>query len=692
MILPDFSTPSAARMYDYWLGGKDHFQADREAAERVLVSCPEARQLALANRRFLTRAVWHLADHGVRQYIDLGSGLPTSPNVHEVARQVRPDAHVVYVDNDPVAVAHGRALCDADEDITFIEADIRDPQSVLHGPQVASLIDFSVPVAVLAVSVLHFLPDEDRPQQVLEAFRTRMAAGSYLVISHATNHGADKQALAEIADVYKASATPAVPRTPAAIKALFAGFDLIDPGLVDMSQWRTDMPEASDGVRFLAGAGRLAAAVPRAAREAVSLSRSASDQRTDSKEKGVSDTPAVTADTGREGELRAAMVRAMEEEGAIQTETIAAAFRAVPRHVFAPGERLEAAYAPHGTVAPKRDSDGLLLSVISAPDIQARMLEPAGIEPGMRVLEIGSGGYNAALIACLVGDGQVTTMDIDPDVTARARAGLDAAGYERVKVVTGDAEHGVPEGAPYDRIIVTAGSWDIPPAWISQLAPTGRLLVPLRFRGLTRTVTFEHDGEGLASRHYQLSAFVPFQGAGAHADRRVIIKPGIVLHTDDPDLELDASALNAALDTPRLEQWTGEKYDFPDEVSQYVATVAPSTAQLRASREAVDAGLIGRSALTGVSAMITGDSIAYRTSRKNPDNPTAYESGVIAHGPQAETLAEQYAALLRRWARNYCRRGTAQFRYLPRGMTPDDLPEGALAIVKRHGVLTITYP
>lgn len=259
--MPDFTTPSAARMYDYFLGGKTHFQADREAADRVLVSCPEARRLALANRRFLTRAVWHLADHGVRQYIDLGSGLPTSPNVHEVARQVRPDARVVYVDSDPVAASHGRVLCDADDGLAFVEADIRDPQSILEDRQFARMIDFAIPVAVLAVSVLHFLPDEDHPQQILEAFRARMTVGSYVVISHATSEGADSQALAEIAAAYKESATPAVPRTSAAISALFAGFDLVDPGLVDMYRWRSDMPEESDGVRFLAGAGRLSGKV-----------------------------------------------------------------------------------------------------------------------------------------------------------------------------------------------------------------------------------------------------------------------------------------------------------------------------------------------------------------------------------------------------------------------------------------------
>jgi protein-L-isoaspartate(D-aspartate) O-methyltransferase len=398
----------------------------------------------------------------------------------------------------------------------------------------------------------------------------------------------------------------------------------------------------------------------------------------------------IDHDPAGAGELRAAMVGALRDEGVIVSEPVAAAFAAVPRHLFAPGESLEAAYAPHGTVMPKRDAGGLLLSVISAPNIQAMMLEPAGIEPGMRVLEVGSGGVNAALIAELAGlGGQVTTVDIDPDVTVRARACLDAAGYGRVRVVLADAEQGVPDGGPYDRIIVTAGAWDIPPAWISQLAPGGRLVVPLRLRGLTRTVTFEPDSGGLVSRHYQLAAFVPFQGDGAHPDRKVMLRDGIVVHTDDPALLINAPALNAALDAPRLEVWTGARYDFPDEVSLFTTLNSPNVAQLRASQQVIDAGIVGRGALYGIPAMITADSIAYRMARQVSDDPAGYESGVIAHGPHAESLAAQYADLLRRWARDYYRRGTALFRYLPGDPALYPLPPGA--VVKRHGVVTVTW-
>lgn len=254
--VPDFEVPSAARMYDYFLGGKDNYRTDREAADKVIVAYPETRRLALANRRFLTRAVWYLAEHGVRQFIDLGSGLPTSPNVHEVARQARPDARVVYVDSDPVVASHGRAMCDTASGIAFAEHDIRHPMDILGDSELTRLLDLSLPVAVLVVSVLHFMPDTDRPEEILAAFRSAMAPGSYLALSHATSDGADQHVLSEIANVYKASSVQAVPRTSADIHKYFTGFDLIEPGLVDVSQWRPDTSFRPTKIRFLAGVGR----------------------------------------------------------------------------------------------------------------------------------------------------------------------------------------------------------------------------------------------------------------------------------------------------------------------------------------------------------------------------------------------------------------------------------------------------
>jgi hypothetical protein len=243
-------------MYDYFLGGKDHFKADREAAERVIAAYPETLVLARANRRFLTRAVWYLAEHGIRQFIDLGSGLPTSPTVHEIARQVRPDAKIMYVDNDPVVASHCRAVCNNDKGLGFVKCDIRLPQEILADSELTGVIDFATPVAFLCASVLHFIPDEDNPRDIVTALRWRMAPGSYLVISHAVAEEANKDVLSAIAEVYKESTSPAVPRTEEDIRAFFAGLGLVEPGLVDVSRWRNDMAEEATKIRLLAGVGR----------------------------------------------------------------------------------------------------------------------------------------------------------------------------------------------------------------------------------------------------------------------------------------------------------------------------------------------------------------------------------------------------------------------------------------------------
>ena len=399
--------------------------------------------------------------------------------------------------------------------------------------------------------------------------------------------------------------------------------------------------------------------------------------------------PASMTDSGLADELRSTMVRELREQDAVRTEPVAAALAAVPRHLFAPGEPLEAAYAPHGIVMAKRDGNGLALSVMSAAHLQAVMLEQAAIEPGMRVMEVGSGGYNAALIQELTGPGgRVTTVDIDPDITARARACLDAAGYEQVNVVLADAENGVPGGAPYDRIIVTAGAWDLPPAWISQLTGRGRLVVPLRMRGLTRSIAFDRDGAGLVSRAYSLARFVPVQGDGAFDERKVMVRDGIAVQTDDPALRLDAAALSDALDAPALECWPGAAWDLPDELDLFVTLSLPHVARLHASQQVIDQGIVAPSASVGVTALVSGGSLAYRV-RRTDEATGDSESGVIAHGPSARELADQYSEMLLRWASDYRRRGTATFRYIPAGRTQGPLPQGAL--IKRHGAVTVTW-
>ncbi len=403
----------------------------------------------------------------------------------------------------------------------------------------------------------------------------------------------------------------------------------------------------------------------------------------------MSQTATTAASSGRADELRAALVRALREQDAIRSEAVAAAVAAVPRHVFAPGEPLERAYEPHGIVKVKQDRHGRNISVMSAAHLQAVMLEQAAIEPGMRVSEVGSGGYNAALIQELVGpNGHVTTIDIDSDVTARARACLDAAGYDKVNVVLADANDGVQEHAPFDRVIVTAGAWDIPPAWVAQLTAEGRLVVPLRLRGLTRSLAFDRDGADLISRGYCLAAFVPVQGDGAYDERKVMLRDGIAMQTDDQSVELDAVALSKALGTPRAEYWPGAVWDMPDELDLFVTLNLPHTARLHASEAAIDEGIVTRAALRGVTTLVSGDSLAYRVRRTN-ESSGEEESGVVAHGPRAQELADEYVAVLLRWSESYRRRGAATFRYIPAGSGKDPLPERS--VIKRHGAVTVTW-
>ncbi|WP_216628580.1 methyltransferase domain-containing protein [Actinopolyspora erythraea] len=192
----------------------------------------------------------------------------------------------------------------------------------------------------------------------------------------------------------------------------------------------------------------------------------------------------VAEEGARPEALRAAMVEELRQLGSVRSDPVERAFRVAPRHLFSPEAPLMEAYGVNRSVVVKRDDDGTALSTVSAPSMQADMLEQAEVRPGMRVLEIGSGGVNAAMLAELVGsEGHVTTVDIDADVTERARRGLAESGYDQVRVVRADAEHGVADQAPYHRILVTVGVWDIPPAWLDQLADRGRLIVPLRLRG-----------------------------------------------------------------------------------------------------------------------------------------------------------------------------------------------------------------
>ncbi|MEU0030537.1 SAM-dependent methyltransferase [Streptomyces sp. NPDC006335] len=251
---------SVARMYDALLGGEHNFAIDREAVAAVTAIDPQVRALARANRAFLGRAVRYLAATGVRQFIDLGSGIPTQGNVHEVAQAAAPEARVVYVDKDPVAVAHSTTLLADNPRADIVDADIRRPADVLSAPQVRKLIDFDQPVAVLMVAILHFVTPEENPAGIVAAFRDALPEGSWLALSHATNQDRPDTAAA-VTQLYRSRATsPVTARSHDEIQGLFAGFDLTEPGLVHVPLWRPDegedVPENPSEYWVYAGVGR----------------------------------------------------------------------------------------------------------------------------------------------------------------------------------------------------------------------------------------------------------------------------------------------------------------------------------------------------------------------------------------------------------------------------------------------------
>jgi SAM-dependent methyltransferase len=246
----DVDRPSAARVYDYYLGGLHNFAADREMAARAVADWPELPRIMQANRAFLRRAVRHLVAQGIDQFLDIGSGIPTAGNVHEIAQAAVPGARVVYVDIDPVAVAHARALLADDPRTGVVQGDFTDVEAVLGDPITRSLLDLSRPVGVLVVALLHFVGDERRPADVLARYRAAMAPGSHLVVSHASADGAPDRA-DEHQSLYRRTATPMTMRSRDEVAALLDGFTLVEPGIVFLPQWRPDDPvPAANPERF----------------------------------------------------------------------------------------------------------------------------------------------------------------------------------------------------------------------------------------------------------------------------------------------------------------------------------------------------------------------------------------------------------------------------------------------------------
>ncbi|HKT02773.1 MAG TPA: SAM-dependent methyltransferase [Rugosimonospora sp.] len=239
----DLTRPNVARMYDYYLGGSHNFAVDRRTAQQAIDDWPAVPMIIRANRAFMSRAVRHLTEAGVRQFLDLGSGIPTVGNVHEVARTLVTDARVVYVDHDPVAVRQSRAILGGDPYTRVIEADLRHPDLVLSHRLLHDLLDLDQPVALLMVAVLHFVADHDDPAGIIAGYRDALPPGSYLAVSHATADGQQQDQAAEHRQLYARTTTPMTMRSHAQISHLLDGWDLFDPGLVRLPLWRPDPGE-----------------------------------------------------------------------------------------------------------------------------------------------------------------------------------------------------------------------------------------------------------------------------------------------------------------------------------------------------------------------------------------------------------------------------------------------------------------
>jgi SAM-dependent methyltransferase len=251
----DLDRPSVARVYDYFLGGSHNFAVDREMAAQLLKLAPDAADVMRANRAFLRRAVRFMVSEGVTQFLDVGSGIPTVGNVHEIAQKANPATKVAYVDIDPVAVAHSRAMLEGQENTSIVRGDLREPTAILADPEVQRLIDFSRPVGLLIVSVLHFIADEDDPQAAAAQLRDALPSGSYFAISHGAWAG--RQQSAQVEELYQRTTSQVIARPADEIAAFFGDFRLVAPGLVFLPAWRPDSPDEVDDhpERFISLAG-----------------------------------------------------------------------------------------------------------------------------------------------------------------------------------------------------------------------------------------------------------------------------------------------------------------------------------------------------------------------------------------------------------------------------------------------------
>lgn len=402
---------------------------------------------------------------------------------------------------------------------------------------------------------------------------------------------------------------------------------------------------------------------------------------------------------GSEG-LRQAMVDRLivdqAEKGLTLRPEVEAAFRAVPRELFAPNVSAEEAYKHDAAVITKRNGEETLSSV-SAPWLQAEMLGQAadalGGLKGRRVLEIGSGGYNAALLRELVGPaGSVTTVDIDSEVTDRAGSCLALAGYNDVTVLCADAGKPIEPVRTYDLIMVTAGAWDVPAAWMEQLAEDGVLVVPLRTFGMTRSWALRRAGDRLTSHSQRLCGFVSMQGATAHEMRYVDIAEGVHLRLDEGQI-VDPTVAGALLSQPRKQAWAGVSLpprtilgDLDIWLAVHLAREADQFVVLTAQQEAIDAGVVIPAWRFGTPAALTAGTFSYRSQLRWTGD--TFDLGACAHGPDAAAAAQRMVAHMQAWTDA----GTpSPVLHVVPSATPDgDLPDG-MVLDKRHSRIVLTF-
>ncbi|MBY8846194.1 methyltransferase, FxLD system [Streptomyces sp. SP2-10] len=404
-------------------------------------------------------------------------------------------------------------------------------------------------------------------------------------------------------------------------------------------------------------------------------------------------TDTITTPTADAERLRNALVDQLRADGHARTPAVEDALRTVPRHVFVPEASLEDAYA-NQPVHIKYDTDGTSISCASQPGVVALMLDQLEAQPGERILELGAGtGYNAGLLAHLVGEsGHVTTLDVDDDLVEGARAHLTAAGITNVKAVTRDGALGYAEGAPYDRIIATVGAHGVPHAWLQQLAPGGRLLVPQRLKGtVSRSIAYEQCDGRWVSVSSEMNTFMPLRRGIADDDRRVIplSADGTVRLQAPAGQSIDANALAGVLDQPRTEEWTGmmvRAMESPEWMELFVTCSLHSGLIRMLFPQSAKGTLLTEDPYPSSTAAVDKGAVTYLarrlSERKTPDGGKLWEFGVIGHGPGSDELAAKVADAIRTWDRGY-RDREATFE-----IQPLDAP----AIEQRPGLFAVDTP